>query len=71
MRMQAQVAAGEERAGGQDAAKAARLLSEIAAVAEEADLSSIAVVDADAAFLQATAEQVCAQSAVGGVLAST
>jgi hypothetical protein len=55
---QAQLAAAGERSGGQDPAKAARLLAEVAAVAEEADLSGIAVVEADKEFLQATTTQV-------------
>ncbi len=55
---QAQLAAAEGTAGAQDLAKAAKLLSDVAAVAEEADLSGIAVVDADQAFLRAATEQV-------------
>lgn len=55
---QAQLAAAEGTASAQDLAKAAKLLSDIAAVAEEADLSGIAVIDANQAFLQAATEQV-------------
>lgn len=49
-----------------EVAKAAKLLSEIAAVDAEADLSGIDAVDADAEFLHTAAAVVRSQTAVRG-----
>ena len=51
------MAAHQEKAGSQDPAKAAKLLSDIAAVGQETDLSGITVVEADEEYLQNASNQ--------------
>lgn len=55
---QAQLATSQENAGSQDPAKAAKLLSDIAAVGQEIDLSGIKCVEADEEYLQNASKQV-------------
>lgn len=60
------IPASHSPAGILEVAKAAKLLSEIAAVDAEADLSGINAVDADAEFLQTAAAVVRSQTEVRG-----
>lgn len=60
------ILASHSPAGILEVAKAAKLLSEIAAVDAEADLSGINAVDADAEFLQTAAAVVRSQTEVRG-----
>ena len=53
-----------EKLGILDLGKAAKLLSDIAAVSREADFSGIEVIAADAELLEATRQQVWVQAQV-------
>ena len=61
MYAQANFPTAQEPGVSQDPVKAARLLSEVAAVSEEADLSGIAVMDANAEYLRGTSAGVTPQ----------
>ena len=50
--------------GALDLAKAAKLLSDITAVSDETDLSGLAAVSAEDAFLKAAGEQIRSQAQV-------
>ena len=48
----------EDKNAVPDAAKAARLLTDVAAVSQEMDLSGLSLVDADSAYLDAASQKV-------------
>ena len=52
------MASSQDKAGSQEPAKAAKLLSDIAAVGQEIDLSGLDVVEADEEYLRNTSNQV-------------
>ncbi|CAL8469379.1 g8920 [Coccomyxa elongata] len=61
-RLKAQMASSQDKAGSQEPAKAAKLLSDITAVGQEIDLSGLNVVEADEEYLQNASYQVHVQA---------